>query len=86
MHSAFLWCSCHCQDLVAADLAALLNSKVQVTPNDLPQFFWDNLQKDVEHLSSVTQFTLEESAIIIHMVLHDILTKTPHGGEIYKIT
>lgn len=76
MHSAFLWCSCHCQDLVAAELVAVVNSKVQVTPNDLPQFFWDHLQKDVEHLSRVTQLTLEESAIIIHMVLHGILKKT----------
>ena len=81
MHSAFLWCSCHCQDLVAADLVALVHSKVQVTPDNLPNFFWKNLKMDVEHLSKVTQLTLEESAVIIHTVLHEILTKVPHGSE-----
>ena len=85
MHSAFLWCSCHCQDLVAADLVALVHSKVQVTPDNLPNFFWKNLQMDVEHLSKVTQLTLEESAVIIHLVLHDILTKVPHESEKLKV-
>lgn len=76
MHSAFLWCSCHYQDMVAAELAAGL-VKPQVNPDNLPEFFWMHLIKDVEHLSRVIGKGLDESAIIIHIVLHEILTKEP---------
>lgn len=75
MHSAFLWCSCHYQDMVAADLAALV--KPHVNPNNLPEFFWMHLRKDIEQLSRVTGKGLDESAIIVHLVLQGILTKPP---------
>ncbi len=73
MHSALLWCSCHYQDTVAAELAALV--KPPVNPNNLPEFFWMHLRKDIEQLSRVTGKGLDESAIIIHLVLHGILTR-----------
>lgn len=75
MHSALLWCSCHYQDMVAADLAALV--KPHVNPNNLPEFFWMHLMKDIEHLSRVTGKGLDESAIIIHLIIRQILTKQP---------
>ncbi len=57
------------------DLVALV--KIPVDPKDLPQFFWEHLRKDVQHLSQVTVKKLEESAIIIHMVLRGILINQP---------
>ena len=75
MHSALLWCSCHYLDMMADQLAALV--KPTVNPNNLPEFFWMHLIKDIEHLSQVTGKGLDESAIIIHLVLHQILTKEP---------
>lgn len=73
MHSAFLWCSCHCQNIVAAELAALVKSN----PDNLSEFFWLHLTKDIQQLSRVTGKGLDESAIIIHLVLREILLKPP---------
>lgn len=42
--------------------------------NNLPEFFWMHLKKDIEQLSQVTGRGLEDSAIIIHLVLRGILT------------
>ncbi len=81
MHSAFLWCSCHFQDMVAAELAALVRPHVK--PNKLPEFFWMHLRKDIEQLSRVTGKGLDEAAIIVHLVLRDILTKPPPICESY---
>ncbi len=74
MHSALLWCSCHCQDMVA-ELAALV--KPLINPNNLPEFFWMHLRKDIEQLSRVIGKGLDEATISIHLVLRDILTKSP---------
>ena len=74
MHSALLWCSCHCQDMMA-ELAVLV--KPPVNPNNLPEFFWMHLRKDIEQLSQVTGKGLDESAISIHLVLQGILMKPP---------
>ena len=74
MHSAFVWCSCHYPN-ATGELAALVAPRVN--PNSLPEFFWRHLQKDVAHLSRVTGKGLDESAIIIHLVLCNILKKAP---------
>lgn len=74
MHSAFLWCSCHQQDTVA-ELAGLVEPNVNL--EHLPEFFWMHLEKDIKQLSGATGKGMEESAIIVHMVLHEIFTKTP---------
>ena len=76
MHSALLFCSCHFQDM-SAELAELV--KPPVKHDLLPQFFWMHLKKDIEHLSRVTGRGMEESALIIHFVLHDILLTPPSG-------
>lgn len=73
MHSALLWCSCHYQDMMAAELVELVKPRQNV--NILPEFFWMHLKKDIEQLSQVTGKGLEDSAIIVHLVLHGILTK-----------
>ena len=71
MHSAFLWCSCHNQDKVPE----LINVVKQRA--DLPEFFWMHLSKDIEQLSRVTGKGIEESTLIIHLVLRNIFTKLP---------
>ena len=71
IHSAFLMCSCHNSSSLLA-LAELV--KPAVNPELLPQFFWMHLRKDMEHLSRVTGKGMEESAIIIHLVLQDMLS------------
>jgi hypothetical protein len=71
MHSSLLWCSCHNQDKVP-ELANLVKQNV-----NLPEFFWMHLSKDIEHLSRVTGKGMEESALIVHLVLHNIFTKLP---------
>ena len=82
MHSAFLMCSCHNSDALP-ELAKLV--KPAVNPQQLPEFFWMHLRKDIEHLSRVTGEGMEESAIIVHLVLQDMLStngKTPLGSKI----
>jgi hypothetical protein len=71
MHSALLWCSCHHDD-VMPDLAQLV--KPFVNPQHLPEFFWMHLNKDIEHLSRVTGKGMEDSAIMVHLVLSEMLT------------
>lgn len=76
MHSAFLWYSCYCKGTVA-DLGQLV--KPFVSHDDLPEFFWMHLQKDIEQLSKLIGKGPEEAAMIIHLVLKNILTKNPPG-------
>ena len=78
MHSAFLMCSCHNPDKLP-DPAQLI--KPAVNPKQLPQFFWMHLRKDIEHLSRVTGEGMEESAIIVHLVLQDMLFYNDHSGR-----
>ncbi len=71
MHSALLWCSCHEEDFIAS-LSQLV--KPFVHPPHLPEFFWMHLRRDLHQLSSLTGKGLEQSAIIVHIVLKNILT------------
>ncbi len=74
MHSAFLWCSCHFEDMFTPALMKLI--KPEFNPKFFPEFFGLHLTQDINHLSRLTGRAIEEAAIIVHMVLHDILTKT----------
>ena len=78
MHSAFLMCCCHSSDSLLA-LAELV--KPAVNPKLLPQFFWMHLRKDMEHLSRVTGKGMEESAIIIHLVLQHMLCSGKNNND-----
>ena len=71
MHSALLWCSCHREDIMQ-DLVPLV--KPRVDPQYLPEFFWMHLSRDIEHLSHVTGKSMEDSAMIVHLVLNEIAT------------
>ena len=75
MHSAFLWCSCHDQDKIP-ELATVVK-QLHAIPEYLPEFFWGHLCKDIEQLSRVTGKGLEESALVVHHVLHNIFTMEP---------
>ena len=73
MHSAFLWCSCHKTEMIG-ELVKLVNQRV-----NLPEFFYMHLYKDIEQLCRVTGKGIEESTLIVHLVLHNIFTKLPPG-------
>ena len=55
--------------------------KVGVRPQDLPEFFWHHLERDVELLGRAMGKSMDESAIMIHLVLREILLKTPPTCE-----
>lgn len=72
MHSAFIWCSCHYPNAIG-ELATLVTPRVN--PNSLPEYFWGHLQKDIAQLSRVTGKGFDQSAIIVHLILRNILKK-----------
>ena len=55
--------------------------KAGVRPRDLPEFFWRHLERDVELLGRATGKSIDESAIIVHLVLREILLKAPPTCE-----
>ena len=55
--------------------------KVGVRPQNLPEFFWHHLERDVELLGRVTGKSMDESAITIHLVLREILSRVPPTCE-----
>ena len=77
MHSAFIWGSCNNQSALEA-IASLVSP--QVLPQNLPEFFWAHLEKDLELLGRDTGKGLDEVVMIIHLVLRHILTTDPPIG------
>lgn len=57
--------------------------KVGVRPQALPEFFWCHLERDMELLGRATGKNMDESAIIVHLVLREILSKNPPLCEYY---
>ena len=55
--------------------------KVGVHPQGLPEFFWRHLERDMELLGSAIGKSMDESAIIVHLVLREILLKDPPTCE-----
>ena len=55
--------------------------KAGVRPQDLPEFFWHHLERDVELLGRATGKSVDDSAITIHLVLREILLKAPPTCE-----
>ena len=73
MHSALIWASCN-NDNVIGGLVELVKSGLQ-NPQELPEFFWSHLEKDIELLARTLGRNQEEAAIVVHLVLkkmHDI--------------
>ena len=83
MHSAFLWFSCHHTEMYGK-LAAIVKPKVP--QSSLPKFFWRHLKKDIEQLSRATGKSPDESAIIVHLVLQNMLLKAPPTCESCSLT
>lgn len=72
MHSAFIWACCNNERNVL-HIANLV--KPRLHPGQLPEFFWRQLEKDIELLGQATGKGQDEAVIIIHLVLKDMLTK-----------
>ena len=51
--------------------------KVDIRPQDLPEFFWHHLERDMELLGKATGKSVDDSAIIVHLVLREILLRDP---------
>ena len=57
--------------------------KVDVRPQNLPEFFWRHLEQDIELLEKAMGKSMDDSAIIVHLVLKEILLKDPPKCEDY---
>ena len=79
MHSAFVWNCCR-NESVWESIAHLVHTKPPISPNELAEFFWKHLEKDMEQLGKATGKGLDECAVIIHLVLRNVLTQHPPGG------
>ena len=73
MHSAFLWACCN-SERALVDISHLV--KPNVRPNQLPEFFWRHFEKDIELLGLATGKGLDETVIILHLVLKEMLTRS----------
>lgn len=78
MHSALIW-TCSHNESSLRDVAALVNSPVH--PNGFPEFFWRHLEKDLEGLCAILHRGEEESILIVHIVLRNILTCQHQGRK-----
>ena len=75
MHSALVWTSCN-NDAETGGLVALVKNGLQ-TPQELPEFFWGHLERDVQLLAKALGKNLDDTAIVLHLVLHNILNTNP---------
>ena len=75
MHSALVWVSCN-DDTATGGLVDLVKSGLQ-SPQELPEFFWGHLQRDVQLLGQALGKNPEDAAIVVHLVLRNILTVSP---------
>ena len=54
--------------------------KPRLPSPQLPEFFWCHLEKDLQLLGRATGKSVDEAAIILHLVIRGILTQEPPGG------
>ena len=71
MHSALIWASCKCASATEG-LRALV--KPAVHPNELPEFFWGHLERDLQLVGRALGKNVEDAAIVVHLVIRHILT------------
>ena len=76
MHSAFVW-TCSSNENLLGDMAALVNPPVR--PNALPEFFWKHLEKDVEVICRILKKGEDESILLVHLVLKEILMQRKYS-------
>jgi hypothetical protein len=79
MHSAFIWASCNSDQALGA-IAGLVHA--DIPSEQLPEFFWVHLEKDLELLGKDTKKGLEENVMILHLVLEKILTLNQPTGTL----
>ena len=76
MHSAFLWACCNDNQRIG-DIAQLVKPHGHVQVQGLAEFFWSHLDKDIQLLGRAIGRGYEEAAMVVHLVLKEILTKSP---------
>ena len=77
MHSAFIWACCNNDPAIEAISSLVIP---YVPPQQLPEFFWAHLEKDLELLGQDTGKGLDEIAMIMHLVLRQIVVTNPPLG------
>ena len=75
MHSALLWVSCN-DDNATGGLVALVKFGL-TSPQELPEFFWGHLERDLQLLAKALGKNPEDAAIVVHLVLRNIVTINP---------
>ena len=75
MHCALVWVSCN-DDSATGGLVALVKSGL-TSPQELPEFFWGHLERDVQLLATALGRNPEDAAIVVHLVLRNIVNITP---------
>ena len=61
------------------ELQDLLRTRIKFKPSE---FFWNHLKHDIEQFRQVTQRSVDDAALIVHLVLHQIMQLAPKEGTI----
>ena len=80
MHSALVWVSCN-DDSATGGLVELVKSGL-ASPQELPEFFWGHLERDLQLLATALGRNHEDAAIVVHLVLMNIVNITPPSSTI----
>ena len=51
----------------------LMNERLSQT--EFPDFFWERINEDIQQLSNVTGHSIDEAALLVHLVLKQINDK-----------
>ena len=52
-----------------------MNGKLDLPLPQYNSFFWDQIKKDIQQLSSITGYSIDEAALLVHLVLKQINEK-----------
>lgn len=78
MHSTLVWAICN-KEASIEGIAQLV--KPHVRPQELGEFFWKHLEKDVELLGEALGKGLDEASLVVHLVLMTIATRFHNEGD-----
>ena len=85
MDISFLWSSCSkysVDTFNSQDLLSLV--KTVTTHTDLPQFFYQHLDRDLQDLARHTGQNFEEAVFLIHIVLKSLVETARDNCEFRK--